>query len=253
MQFKGEGFTANEPVRVTLSHEGAKDTKVSTATTNSQGNFTFQTPVSTTAVDEFVAVATNQFHQQVSIRLPITPSILLRPATNKVGGEVIIIGKGFKRGEKVDVSFDGIIVATATANKHKWFITKFRVPLSAQPGFSTVTAVGRQSGNSASATFVVQSPPLFVTLTPNSGPSGQIVIVTGSGFTPLGAVQIRFDDPAPFVSSIGVLVANTTASPSGTFRISFAVPGGLIHGSLHYVIAIDVATGRYIFVPFRVL
>ena len=59
-------------------------------------------------------------------------------------------------------------------------------------------------------------------LTPTTGTPGTVVRVTGDGFVASQPISIKYDD-APVVTNPAAIVS----SSKGSFRASFAIPGGL--------------------------
>jgi outer membrane protein assembly factor BamB len=83
--------------------------------------------------------------------------VTLAPATGHPNLPVTVTGSGFGAAEAVDVyvdTVDSVLVASSATGTVSVPIT---MPASAQPGSHFVTAVGRKSGNAASATFKVST------------------------------------------------------------------------------------------------
>lgn len=85
------------------------------------------------------------------------PALTLSSKAQHPRARVALHGTGFGGTEKVDISFDTIPVASSISDGAGHVTGKFRVPASAVPGDHTVTAVGRESGLQAQATFAVST------------------------------------------------------------------------------------------------
>ena len=84
------------------------------------------------------------------------PSVSASPKSGPPAEKVMVGGTGFRAHEAVDVYFDTIDLALATANSGGAFSgIRLRVPTAAVPGAHWITGIGRQSGIAA------QSPMLF--------------------------------------------------------------------------------------------
>jgi hypothetical protein len=64
-------------------------------------------------------------------------------------------GKGFAAGESVTISFDDIVVGTATTNSRGKFSKVITVPAGSTQGRHTITSVGTTSNLATQATFDV--------------------------------------------------------------------------------------------------
>jgi outer membrane protein assembly factor BamB len=100
----------------------------------------------------------------VSLLLATSPAvaassavITLSPKIGPPTAKVNVKGSGFGASEAVVVDFDTTKVATATTDPSGSLAVSFKVPRSAAPGHHTVTATGRSSGRSATATFLVRT------------------------------------------------------------------------------------------------
>lgn len=85
-------------------------------------------------------------------------SLTLAPTAGQVCTTVQVSGSGFGDKETVAVTFDTTRIAKTQATKSGMLSTSFMVPQTSQPGNHTVTATGKSSGRSASATFQVVRP-----------------------------------------------------------------------------------------------
>ncbi|MGB2583920.1 MAG: IPT/TIG domain-containing protein, partial [Dehalococcoidia bacterium] len=125
----------------------------------------------------------------------VTPTLILNPVTGLGGSYATVSGSGFEAGDTVSMSFAGVPWVDPTATAYTFTAnvdgkigpTKLVIPAAAAAGTTEVKAED-ESANKATANFTVTSRPL--TITPNSGPMGTRVMITGSSMTPDGAIAI---------------------------------------------------------------
>ena len=87
----------------------------------------------------------------------IEPDIVLSPNAGHVGMDLTVTGHGFAPSEDVEITYDGSLVATATADDNGSFETSFAVPKS-QYGEHKVAA-GHGGENHANGIFTMESEP----------------------------------------------------------------------------------------------
>jgi hypothetical protein len=125
----------------------------------------------------------------------VTPTLNLSPATGLGGSYVKVSGSGFEAGDTVSMYFAGVPWLNPAAAPYTFTAsvdgrigpTNLVAPAAAASGTTEVRAED-QSTNTATANFAVTSRPL--TITPNSGPMGTRVMITGSSMTPDGTIAI---------------------------------------------------------------
>ena len=88
---------------------------------------------------------------------PPPPAVTLSPTVGPPTSAVSVSGSNFGSYEAVDVYFDTTDEALVSTNAQGQFSSSIQVPASAVPGTHWVTAVGRHSGLSAQASFLVQT------------------------------------------------------------------------------------------------
>jgi hypothetical protein len=118
------------------------------------------------------------------------------------------------------------------------FSTTFNVPVApVGHGDIIVQAKDRTSRISASTLFVY-IPPLA--LSPNAGPPGTMITVTGHHFSASGLVSLTWIDPdAGPLDTIG----QTTATLAGDIDTTINVPQFFVRGKVYDVQAYDTQTG----------
>lgn len=87
----------------------------------------------------------------------VTTSITLNPSSGPPTSKVTVTGTGFVAGERVQVRFSGVRLATAATSSKGTFAATFTVPKSALPGNHPVRATGQASGRVATKNFLVQT------------------------------------------------------------------------------------------------
>jgi hypothetical protein len=135
------------------------------------------------------------------------PSLTVTPNSGPIGQGVTVTGSGFSLSDvgacTSMLSSPVNIVSASTCNfAHNGVLigSSFTVVAGAALGVYFVTVTG-STGDFATASFTVTPP--TITLTPNSGPIGQGVTVTGSGFAPgdAGACTSVLSTPTNIVSA----------------------------------------------------
>ncbi len=160
----------------------------------------------------------------LAVAIPLTPVMAAGAITYITpsvapGGTVLISGSGFSgTASYIVVSWAG--GDTTATQGGGVFSTSFVVPVTTASGPYTVTVYDIPNSTTAYATFTVAIPVSF-TLGAANGYVGDVVTVTGSGFTP-GVVSFYWDGA---VASFGSLTASSAGALSGTITIPAAARG----------------------------
>jgi hypothetical protein len=125
----------------------------------------------------------------------VTPTLILTPVTGLGGSYASVSGSGFEAGDTVSMFFAGVPWLDPASAPYTFAAdvdgkigpANLVVPAAAGAGTTEVKAED-ESANTATANFAVTSRPL--TITPNSGPMGTRVMITGSNMTPDGTIAI---------------------------------------------------------------
>lgn len=177
--------------------------------------------------------AFNAAAQQTTTTFEVTTrSITLSPATGPAGTTVTITGEGFSAfagaagsGIASVPAIGGLVSPTFTTNSEGAFTTSVTIPVGTPAGTYAITATDG-NGNAATANFVIPAPlPRAISLSPDSGPVGTAVTVTGSNFKALSTVTATFTTPAPAVQSI---VATGSTDSAGGCVLTFNVPASAV-------------------------
>ncbi len=145
----------------------------------------------------------------------IAPEISLDPDEGTVGSEVDIDGKDFNEDEDIEVFYDDEEVDIEDGDKDtdgdgEFKNTTIIIPPSTA-GEHTIK-VEDAEGGVAETTFEVEP---AMTISPESGPAGTRITITGTGFGDRVDVDIRFDGDKP---------ATGDTDSNGSFTITFDAP-----------------------------
>lgn len=241
----GQGFANAETV--TLSWQSITDTnatQLSTITAAPDGTFSFTTtipdaPYTTPGPFSFNATITAQgslTQTQATAPFFVLHNIIATPGTGTIGSTIALAGGGFGSAEQVDISLQGIPLTTVATDANGSFNTTFVVPPHALPGYRTsnLDAVGNTSHLANDIFFGVLR---AITITPQQGPSGSSITVSGTGFVPGEQITIEWVDPSINRGT----VLTTFILPSFTFTTTVTAPANLTSGATYYV----EATGTY--------
>ena len=146
--------------------------------------------------------------------------ILVEPTSAHVGDPITVTGAGFASGETgIRVTFEGQVQATVTARTNGSWESSFDLPVSAY-GSHTISAPGDVTTDAATATVSTQAK--IEAISPNQGPPGDSVSVSGSGFSSNQGLDV----------SVGGVAApgDWQTSSNGNAVISFRVPKGSVEG-----------------------
>jgi hypothetical protein len=136
----------------------------------------------------------------------------LSPTSGPPGTSLTVEGFNFTNIDETEVEIKlGSTTATAETDSHGSFSKTFSIPAMTS-GTYTVTATD-ENGLMAEANFKMGF--VIVILSPDSGPSGERVTITGAGFEP-GDFDAHFDDI--------LVIKDGTVSSSGNIQEAFYVP-----------------------------
>ncbi|AGW40527.1 hypothetical protein O159_03040 [Leifsonia xyli subsp. cynodontis DSM 46306] len=176
-------------------------------------------------------------------------AVTVSPSAVEPGGKVTVSGKGFAPKESVSVALGTAPGTTVTADGVGDFTAQASVPGDQPAGPLTVTAVGAESGASASGAVTVQalspSPAIAptVALSQPAPRPGTLFTATGSGFAASDAVTITLH------SSPRVL-GETAADASGAFAVALRLPADVTLGA--HTLEFSGASGQTVQLPLTV-
>ena len=160
-------------------------------------------------------------------------AITLSSTSGPVGKSVKVSGTGFAAQETVEI-YVGATTGTpliTTKSDESGKIGKTIVIPNKPAGAHDITAKGRTSGKSDTATFTitVAKPVIAINLSSTSGPVGKAVKVTGTGYGASETVKIYIDS-----TSRGFIISTKTNS-SGGFAKTITIPN--VSTGVHKIIA----------------
>ncbi len=214
----GSGFTPNEPVTISLGTAA-----LVTTTANSQGqisaNLTLPQRLSPGTITLVATGSTSRMTGSAAY-VVTAPTLTLSATTGQAGSSLTAVGHDFAAGEVVRVSFNGVVVAQATADSSGTFSAPFSVPAGAS-GSVPVTATGVSSLITASAAFTRTG--VTVTANVTSIAAGSTLTLTGKGFVAGEAIQISIP---------GHALLDVRATAQGTFSTPLTLSASQPAGAL---------------------
>jgi hypothetical protein len=213
IQLQGTGFTGADQTGGGVFFNG---TAATTFTVVNDTTITVIVPLGATNGPIVVKNPTNSSNSVAfMVTAPTPPTIeQFSPGAGKVNDPVTLTGSGFTN--VTDVEFNGTQAFFSTVNDAT--ITAY-VPNGATRGPITATN-GLGTGTSATD-FVVATQPTITSFSPDTGPAGTPVTLTGTGFT--SVIQVSFNGTAATfkVNSDTSLTATVPAgATSGTITVS---------------------------------
>lgn len=180
------------------------------------GNFVdvFTVPPSTAGV---VEVWVQTFTEFTTTNFTVVADVTLSQATASIGQPVTVNGTGFAANKGVTVIFDDLIIATATSDAQGSVTASFNIPETFR-GSHTVKVMDASSNQDTALLNTTES----ISITPESGPAGTEVTVSGSGFTGSRPIVISYDGTAAATKP-----ASVSTDSKGKFTAVFAVPAGI--------------------------
>ncbi|MGI2336656.1 MAG: IPT/TIG domain-containing protein [Dehalogenimonas sp.] len=207
----GSGFSAN--TSVSFEWDGSAISGVTAVTTNATGGFTktFNVPASTSGEHTITARdATGPAEATYTVAAKIT----LTPDSGTAGSTVSVQGNGFQTTGSVSITYDNVVMTTATLTNGT-FTATFTIP-GGVAGAHTVRATDGLS-NTAVATFTSTLSATLSPITSTAAPGyvGQDLTLTGTGFLPTSAITASFGTSA---------IGSATSDATGAFTITFKAP-----------------------------
>lgn len=165
----------------------------------------------------------------VSNGLPFTAAPFITsftPASGNPGTMVVIVGANFTGA--TSVSFNGVPAASFTVDAATQLTAT--VPMAATSGRLAVTT---PAGTAFSNTSFLLTRPVITALTPDAGPAGTVVTITGTGF--LGFTSVVFNGvaaPGAVVDATGTTLTVTAPVGATTGPVLVSNGGGWSNGVL---------------------
>ena len=217
VEVDGRGFTSGGTVTsITLGSIdcGVTDTDLDI---DSNGEFTFRLAIPSVSRSgkEYELQVSDGEGKDATIYFLVTglASITLDPMFGPPGTSVSIEGINFSPSRAVRISIGGTGIKTFQTNSRGKFSGSYTIPAIASATYD-LTAEQADFNIEASKPFRVGT--MVVMLSPTIGPSGTLVAVTGTGFTPDGEWDASIDGKA--------LLEDETVSGDTTLFSTFYVP-----------------------------
>ena len=211
----GSGFTASSTAKVFFDgvHIGSL---INTTSTGGLPDTVITIPEALGGSYDIKAQDTTTGRDTPTLSYIILPKIVIRPVSGVVGDQIIVSGSGFGTSSSLSVYFGSISVPTQariSSSVGSFSNIVFSIPATTQ-GDHIVEVRG--GGDSASAIFTVGQKASF---TPDSGPAGTTVTVSGTGFALNQAISVRFNG-IPVATTPSLLFAGYDGSFAGSFIVS---------------------------------
>ena len=249
----GQEFAGQETVTILGQNSLQKAPVVlGTATTLLDGSFTFTSTIP--SVPYIPNVYSNNWNllirgsigkEHVTTSTYVNSAVILSPDAGQIGQWIQVRGGGFASKDAITVQFQSIQVATTTTNVNGGFTVSFRVPTTAQSGYSydILLVTGSVSGSS-SAYFTVLA---TVKMSPLKGPSGTTMTVKGDGFYNGFNVSMYWFDPA---TNTTTTLGSITVS-GNSFQTTVTAPAGLVKGNTYLIEVTTPNTSSYSWLQFQ--
>ncbi|MDE1879917.1 MAG: PKD domain-containing protein [Euryarchaeota archaeon] len=205
--FTATGFASSSAMTITWSGGTA-----CSGTTSGTGSYscTFTIP-SGTAPGPYTFTATDGSGNTGTTIFTVTPTLSDAPTSGPVGTSITFTGSNFAASSTVVVTWSGGTACSGTSSANGAFSCTFSVPSGTVGGPYTFTGKDG-SGNTATATFTVVG---SLAISPPSGPTGSVLLLTGAGFGASDAYTVTW--------TYGTVCTGTTGV-TGAFSCSFTVP-----------------------------
>jgi hypothetical protein len=203
----GNGFRASQTVTVTYDTV-AVTTNPSPLVTNANGSFTatFAVPAGPSGSHNVIV---NDGFYSATLTISSLAGVKVNPASGNVGTQITISGSGFGTSRTININLDTTQLGTATSDANGSFTSTLNVPASARGAHAIAITDGANTGTAA---FAITS---SIKSSPDKGPPGAEVTVSGSGFDPNKPVTANFGATA---------VKTITTDGKGSFSDKFNVP-----------------------------
>ncbi len=243
----GSGFTANAQVQISATvplYEGGTQALSQTATTNGQGAFTAQVRLPGHAAAravQFSAVGPNGRAAATVTVHSIPTRIGVSPTPVRPGSSLTIHGSGYPAGDTATVSMrirltDGssrLLSTKVTANGSGDFSASLTLPGNTRVGTYSLIAVSGATGRAPRAGVRV-AVNAHISLQPGTIKPGQMVTVTGDGFSAHVSVTLKATIPL-YGGGAKTVQTTATTNASGQFTARIHFPANAAAGSLRVI------------------
>jgi len=214
----GYGFLAS--TTITISFDSTAFTSVSSDASGTFSNVALIVPSS--PAGWHTVSARDYIGSSPGVTFVVSPEITVSSGTGAIGSSITCSGKGFAANSNISFSLDSTnISGIAVTNASGEFSNTTLIIPSIAGGAHSLQAKDA-SGNTATASITVNA---VLLLSPDNGPAGTTITVTGSGFQANGTISISYNGVV-ITTSPSPLIANSSGSFTATFTAS-ALPAGI--------------------------
>ena len=207
----GNGFSASTGVTVFFD-----SVSVGSGTTDANGIFpsTLVTVPSTGRGSHSVRVSDSP-----SYTFTVNPKIFVTPASAAVGAQITVSGTGFSASSTASFFIDDASISGSAAVDATGGLSGTALTIPAVSGGSHTLKVLDSGGGSATVALTTSA---AMTISPQNGPAGTVVTVSGKGFGTGKGITITWKG-----SGITTSPSPVTSDTTGSFTATFVVPAGL--------------------------
>ncbi|MBM3941721.1 MAG: hypothetical protein FJ316_02115 [SAR202 cluster bacterium] len=212
----GSNFRANE-TGISVTYDGATMVSGLNAGSNGGWSATFNAPSSLVGPHTIAASGSQTLASTVpSLTFTVSAGISASKNSGPVGTPVSVSGAGFAVNETgVNITFDGVNIASTTANAQGTWTANFTVPATAS-GNHTIGAFGRTTLATSVGTVAFTVQPA-IALNKSTGAPGTSVTITGTGFAVSDTnINVTFGSTT--------VLSNLRADSKGGWSANFSVP-----------------------------
>jgi len=226
----GTGFAASSDITltfdsVTLTTPVSVTLTAPAITTNGTGSFSASIVIPTSIVpadyDDYTLTAEDEDTNTASVTVAIDYNIKLTPDLGPTGISTTISGR-IEASVAYDITFNGAPVASGTSGADGSFSASYTIPGVLSTGSYPVEIVWATI-NSRSATFQVTASPT-IALSVATGIAGDIVTVTGSGFSSKANITLTFGTTVVNSTAMNAAFGPTTTGGALPANLKFVVP-----------------------------
>jgi hypothetical protein len=226
----GHGLAANSDVTLTFDSTTLL-TPVSVPltapaiTTNATGSFSASIVVPTSIApadfDTYTLTAEDEDLNTASATIVIDYNIVLTPDLGPTGITITVAGR-IEANVAYDITFNAAPIASGTTSATGAYSATYTIPGVLSTGFYPVTIVW-ETVNSRSATFEVTPSPT-IALSVGTGIAGDVVTVTGSGFSAKANITLYFGTTVVNSTAMNAAFGPTTSGGALPANLKFVVP-----------------------------
>ncbi len=236
----GSNFGASKTITIRFDNDNVLTSPFSVVSTNT-GAFsaTFKIPSAALVGSHTVSAMDGTLTSTGIFNVSGLSLVSISPTSGAAGIALTVTGSGFSPNSVVTVKFDSTALvtspATITTTSSGTFSGTVTIPTGIVSGSHTLSAADN-SGRSGSAIFNITTSGT-ITLSSNSGISGNTITISGSGYSPRSTISMRFDSGTIVTSPPTVITTE-----SGSFSAAISIPGNAAIGT-HTIAATD-SSGR---------